>query len=361
MSTRVDADFPVPHTVAPHGRRRISAGPKLLIVPPAKCCLKRLRLPSSLYAALGDSQAPGCGHGSRRSPPHCQPCQLSRGLRSHPQTPPALAVSGEKSYRLLQEFVALGPRYLGSPGHSKAEQFILAHMRGAQIEQDKFTSQTAAGPFPMDNIVAKFPGNKDGVIVIAGHYDTNYPLRDTSFIGANDGGSNVGLMLEIGGQLRSHPPQGYSIWLVFTDGEEATVNWTDTDSLYGSRHLAHKWSDDGTAAKIKAFLLLDMVGDKELSIDRDTNSTPWLLDVVSRAAQRRRQQQHFFTRTITIGDDHLPFAAAGIPVADIIDLEYGFQNVYHHTSEDTADKCSAQSLQIVGDVMMETVRALNTR
>jgi glutaminyl-peptide cyclotransferase len=279
-----------------------------------------------------------------------------------PQTPPALKVGGAQAYQNLKDFVALGPRFLGSPGHAKAEQFIVSRLEvTAEIEQDKFNVQTAAGPFAMNNIIAKFPGKKDGIIVLAGHYDTNYPLRNTSFIGANDGGSNVGLMLEIAAQLRAHPPQGYSIWLLFTDGEEATVDWTHADSVYGSKQLAKKWYADGTAAKIKAFLLLDMIGDKELDIDRDGNSTPWLLDVVARAAQRAGQQSRFFVRSNTIEDDHLPFAAVGIPVADIIDLDYGFNNIYHHTTEDTPDKCSAASLQIVGDVVMETIRALNTR
>ncbi len=276
------------------------------------------------------------------------------------ETPAALKVNGEKAYQTLKDFVALGPRYLGSGGHAKAEQFILSHLEDAQIEQDKFTAQTAAGPFAMNNIIAKFPGKKDGIIVLAGHYDTNYPLRNTSYVGANDGGSDVGLMLEIAGQLRIHPPEGYSIWLLFTDGEEAMVEWTDADSVYGSKQLAKRWSEDGTAAKIKAFLLLDMIGDKALDVDRDTNSTPWLLDVVYRAAQRRGQESHFFARINTIGDDHLPFRAVGIPVADIIDISYGFDNIYHHTTQDTPDKCSAASLQIVGDVMMETIRALNT-
>ncbi len=278
-----------------------------------------------------------------------------------PDAPAALKISGQKAYQNLKEFVALGPRFLGSSGHAKAEQFILSHLDGAQIEQDKFNVQTAAGPFAMNNIVAKFPGKKDGVIVLAGHYDTNYPLKNTSYTGANDGGSDVGLMLEIASQLRSHPPDGYSIWLVFTDGEEAMVEWSDADSVYGSKHLAKKWSEDGTAAKIKAFLLLDMIGDKDLNIDHDANSTPWLLDVVYRAAQRTREQSHFFARNTSIQDDHLPFAAVGIPVADIIDLNYGFDNLYHHTTQDTPDKCSAASLQIVGDVVMETTRALNTR
>jgi Zn-dependent M28 family amino/carboxypeptidase len=278
-----------------------------------------------------------------------------------PDTPPALKVSGDGAFQLLKSFVDLGPRYLGSAGHTRAEQFIVSHLQGAQVEQDTFKVQTAAGEFPMNNIVAKFPGKKDGIIVLAGHYDTNLPLKDTNFIGANDGGSNVGLMLEIASQLRAHPPEGYSIWLVFTDGEEATVNWTDADSVYGSKHLAKRWADDGTAAKIKAFLLLDMIGDKDLHFEEDTNSTPWLAEVVRRSGQRLGMQSHFSPRANAIQDDHLPFRAVGIPVADIIDLDYGFDNLYHHTTQDTPDKCSPASLQITGDVVMETIRALNTR
>lgn len=276
-------------------------------------------------------------------------------------TPPAMKISGQKAYQNLKDFVALGPRYLGSEGHTKAEQFIVSHLEGAQIEEDRFNAQTVVGTFPMNNIIAKFPGKKDGIIVIAGHYDTNYPLRNTSYAGANDGGSNVGLMLEIASQLRSHPPEVNSIWLLFTDGEEAMKEWTDADSVYGSKQLAKKWASDGTAAKIKAFLLLDMIGDKDLDIDQDTNSTPWLQQLVFRAAQRVGQQSHISSRVDGIEDDHLPFRDVGIPVEDIIDLDYGFNNLYHHTTQDTPDKCSAESLQDVGDIVMESIRALNTR
>lgn len=315
---------------------------------------------STLFAgACHDTKTGGDAPAARQTAQ--QPELVAGDFDPKSDTPAALKISGQRAYQNLNDFVALGPRFLGSSGHAKAEQFIFSHLDGAQIEQDKFNVQTTAGPFAMNNIVAKFPGKKNGVIVLAGHYDTNYPLRNTSFIGANDGGSNVGLMLEIASQLRTHPPEGYSIWLVFTDGEEATVEWTDTDSVYGSKHLAKKWSEDGTAAKIKAFLLLDMIGDKDLDLDQDANSTPWLLNVVYRAAQRVGQQSHFFVRNNSIQDDHLPFRAVGIPVADLIDLDYGFDNLYHHTTQDTPDKCSAASLQIVGDVVMETIRALNTR
>jgi len=291
-----------------------------------------------------------------------------------PSTPPAIKLSGEKAFATLKEFVALGPRYLGSPGHAKAERFILAHLEGAQVEQDQFNVQTAAGPFAMNNIIAKFPGKKDGIIVLAGHYDTNLPLKDTTFIGANDGGSDVGLLLEIASQLRQQlkppticagicPPQleGYSVWLVFTDGEEATIEWTDADSVYGAKHLAQRWKHDGTAQRIKAFVLLDMIGDKDLHFEHEANSTPWLYEVARRAGARLHLESHFSDRYGAISDDHMPFRDAGIPVVDLIDLDYGFNNLYHHTTQDTPDKCSAQSLQVTADVVAETLRALNTR
>jgi Iap family predicted aminopeptidase len=317
-------------------------------------------LAATTLLACRDSKT-GAQAAEAQSQPIQRTEQRAEDFDPKPDTPPALKISGQRAYQNLKDFVALGPRPLGSSGHAKAEQFILSHLDGAQIEQDRFNVQTAAGPFAMDNIVAKFPGKKDGVIVLAGHYDTNYPLRNTSFVGANDGGSNVGLMLELASQLRSHPPEGYSIWLLFTDGEEATVSWTDADSVYGSKHLAKKWSQDGTAARIKAFLLLDMIGDKDLHLEHDTNSTPWLREVVVRAGQRLGQQTHFSSRDNEISDDHIPFREVGIPVVDIIDLDYGFDNLYHHTTQDTADKCSAESLQVVADVVMETIRALNTR
>jgi Zn-dependent M28 family amino/carboxypeptidase len=278
-----------------------------------------------------------------------------------PATPAAIKLSGEKAFATLKEFVQLGPRYLGSPGHAKAEQYILSHLEGAQIEQDQFNVVTAAGPFAMNNIIAKFPGKKDGIIVLAGHYDTNLPLKDTTFIGANDGGSDVGLLLEIANHLRQHPPEGYSIWLVFTDGEEATITWTDADSVYGAKHLAHRWQQDGTASRVKAFLLLDMIGDKDLHFEHEAYSTPWLYEVVRRAGSRLHLDAHFNDRYAPIQDDHLPFRDVGIPVVDLIDLDYGFDNLYHHTTQDTPDKCSAQSLQITADVVAETLRALNTR
>lgn len=273
---------------------------------------------------------------------------------------PAPRVDGKRAMQYVRETVAFGSRPIGSPAHRQVEDYIhqkLAAWHVAAVD-DAFTAQTAAGVYPMRNIVAKIPGNKDGIIVVAGHYDTNLPLPKT-YVGANDGGSSMGLMLEMADVLRGKQMQGYSVWLVWLDGEEATVHWTDTDSLYGSRHLAQLWQQDGTAKKIKAFLLLDMVGDADLNIDRDTNSTVWLEDLVRDAAVRLGYQSHFFARQLAVEDDHLPFAKIGVPVADLIDFDYGYDNVFWHTPQDTVDKLSPNSLQIVGDTVLETIRALD--
>jgi glutaminyl-peptide cyclotransferase len=281
-------------------------------------------------------------------------------LDPSPAAPPAPRVDGAAAFKLCYDFVSQGPRYVDSEGHKKAENFIHQHLAVITVEDDAFTAKTAAGDFPMRNIIAKIPGKKDGIIVIAGHYDTNLPLKNLNFVGANDGGSNVGLMLQMANEMKSRPNDGYSVWFVFTDGEEAMINWSAEDSVYGSKHLAKLWKQDGTAAKIKAFLLLDMIGDKDLGIFRETNSTPWLMETVQRAAARLGYARYFNGPESAIEDDHLPFKAVGIPVADLIDLNYGFNNVYHHTTEDTMDKLSPQSLEIVGNVVYETIRALNT-
>ncbi|MGA8617033.1 MAG: M28 family peptidase [Candidatus Sulfotelmatobacter sp.] len=280
-----------------------------------------------------------------------------------PDTGPSPSIDGDRAMKYLKEIVALGPRPLGSANHKKVEDYILAHLKGDNIENDVFTADTPKGKFPVHNIIAKFPGSKEGIIVIASHYDTNYPLRNTSFVGANDGGSSSALLLELANQLRGKKRDGYSIWLVWDDAEESIKPDTEvdflSDSLYGIRHLAEKWQADGTLKKIKVFLLLDMVGDADLNIDHELNSAPWLEAVIYEAASRLGYQSHFFGRALPMEDDHLPFVQKGVPSADVIDFTYGFNNVFWHTTQDTVDKLSPKSLEIVGGTMLETVRILD--
>ena len=274
--------------------------------------------------------------------------------------PPSFDSSRAMQY--VKEIVAFGPRPNGSENHRRVEKYILSHLKGLDVEQDDFEVTPSEGRFPIHNIIAKFPGSKDGIIVMASHYDTNWPLRNIPYIGANDGASSSALLLEIANQLRGKKLEGYSLWLLWDDGEESMrLPWYDPESLYGVRHLAQKWQDDGTLKKVKAFILEDMIGDADLNIDRIIECTPWLEDLVLDAATRTGYQSHFFARQISAEDDYRPFEDRGVPSVDIIDFEYGYNNVFWHTTEDTVDKLSPKSLAIVGTVTLETVRLLNQR
>jgi glutaminyl-peptide cyclotransferase len=280
----------------------------------------------------------------------------SSGAGADPSPP---SIDADRAIKYVREIVAFGPRPVGSPNHKKLENYIYTQLKGDVVEDDAFVADTPEGKFPVRSIIAKYPGTRDGIIVIAGHYDTNYPLKDTGYVGANDGGSSTAILLEMANQLRGKKRDGYSVWLVWTDGEEALKTWSDTDSVYGSRHLAERWEKDGTLKQIRAFLLEDMIGDADLNVDKDANSTPSLESIVYQAATRLGYQSHFFARTIGVEDDHLPFMKRGVPCADLIDLDYGYNNVFHHTPQDTIDKLSPKSLQIVGSVTLETVRLLD--
>jgi glutaminyl-peptide cyclotransferase len=274
--------------------------------------------------------------------------------------------NGAKALDYARDFVAIGPRSVGSPGHAQAEDFLRTHFKHDQVEEDSFTANTPIGMVSLRNFIVRFPGKKDGVIVLGTHYETNYPLKNINFVGANDGGSTTGLLLAIADQLRadvarSKTLDGFSVWLVFFDGEEAFQTWSASDSTYGSRHLAAKWGRDGTLQRIKALMLADMIGDKDLDIQHETRSTDWLVHLVGQAAHKFGYDKYFFQRDEPVDDDHMPFVQRGVPSIDVIDLDYGPNNSYHHTAQDTMDKISSHSLTIDGDVFMETIHLINQR
>jgi Zn-dependent M28 family amino/carboxypeptidase len=283
-----------------------------------------------------------------------------------PLVAPAQRFNGGKAWEYARDFAAIGPRWPTSPGHAKAEAFLRDHFQHDQLEEDAFTADTPIGPVNMRNFIVRFPGKKDGVIVLASHYETNYWLRNINFVGANDGAATTGLLMAIADQLRADTTRGrkldgYSVWLVFFDGEEAIKSWSASDSTYGSRHLAAKWGRDGTLSRIKAFILTDMIGDKDLDIQRESRSAGWLVDLVRQAANKFGDERYFFQTEEAVEDDHLPFVERGVPSIDLIDLDYGPNNSYHHTAQDTLDKISARSLAIDGDVIMETIRLIDLR
>ncbi|MGA7340310.1 MAG: M28 family peptidase, partial [Terracidiphilus sp.] len=283
-----------------------------------------------------------------------------------PPTILAQHFDGARAYEYAREFAAIGPRWPTGPGHVKAEEFLRSHFLHDRCEEDAFTADTPIGPVAMRNFIVRFPGSKPGEIVLATHYETNYPLRTINFVGANDGASTTGLLMAIADRLREQTAHGktldgYSVWLVFFDGEEAIQSWSESDSTYGSRHLAARWGRDGTLNQVKAFLLADMIGDKDLDIQRETNSTAWLVTLVAQAAKRFGDERYFFQKEMAVEDDHLAFVERGVPSIDVIDLDYGPDNSYHHTAQDTMDKISAHSLTIDGDVFMETIRLIDQR
>ncbi len=319
--------------------------------------LPLLALASAIACSKGSSSTPAENAAGANAPapePAATPASL-------PDPGPLPQIDSKRAFQYIKEIVAFGTRPMGSENHKKVENYITSHLKGDQVEDDAFTAETVEGEFPVRNIIAKYPGTKDGIVVILGHYDTNYPLRNVGFVGANDGGSSAAILLEYANHLRGKKRDGYSVWLVWTDGEEAVRQWTDTDSLYGSRHLAEKWEKDGTLKRIKALLVMDMIGDADLNIDRETNSTPWLIDLVYEAAERGGVQSHFYARAGAIEDDHLPFVKRGVPSLDVIDLDYGYNNVFHHTPQDTLDKLSPRSLEIVGNTTLEAIRMLDQR
>jgi len=314
---------------------------------------------SAMLAGCNGSQTQPGSNPQPQPQPQATPFQSVRdGVTPQPVPVGALKINADKAWQYNKEVVGFGSRPVGSEGHAKLEAWIKSKLKNDNLEVDEFPIDSPAGKFTGRNYIAKFPGKKDGIIVIAGHYDTVYNLPK-AFVGANDGGSSTALPIAIADVLRGKPNDGYSVWILLTDAEEAFQKWSATDSLYGTKHLAEKWKQDGTAAKIKAFILVDMIGDKDLDIDEDRNSTPWLRKVVYQAASDLGEQSHFFVRPNEIEDDHLPFARIGVPVVDIIDIDYGYNNVFHHSVEDTLDKESEKSLEIVGNTVLETVRLLN--
>ena len=329
-------------------------------------CRLWLKICLQLLVAVALATAAACTKGTNATASAAPQSESPATTPAPPEAAPADSaplphIDSKRAFQYTREVTAFGPRYMGSENHKKLERYILDHLKGDQVEDDAFTADTVEGKFPVRNIIAKFPGTKDGIIVILGHYDTVYPLRDSGFVGANDGGSSTAILLEYANQLRGKMRDGYSVWLVWTDGEEAVRQWTNTDSVYGARHLAEKWEKDGTLKKIKALMVMDMIGDADLDIVRDTKGAPWLLDLIYAAAERGGYQSHFYAQQGPIEDDHVPFVNRGVPCADVIDLDYGYNNVFWHSPQDTMDKLSPKSLEIVGDTILETIHMLDQR
>ena len=271
------------------------------------------------------------------------------------------AIDGGKALEHVRWQMSLGPRPPGSEALQKCREYLMRHLRGFgyQVEEDAFDAQTPYGTKKMVNLIARKGVGKGGAIALASHYDTKY-MEGKNFVGANDGGSSTGLLLELARVLASRNDH-LEYWFVFLDGEEAFIEWSTFDSTYGSRHLAKRWKQDGTASRIRALVLLDMVGDRNLDIMKERNSTPWLSEMVWTAAGQAGLQSIFSSVESYVEDDHIPFLDAGIASVDLIDLNYGPGNSYWHTEEDTLDKVSAESMEKTGRLVLHLLPMLQEK
>jgi Zn-dependent M28 family amino/carboxypeptidase len=275
-----------------------------------------------------------------------------------PVRKPPSGVNGSLALGHVDKLVAFGARASGSPGIAKAQAYILNTLKqlNLELEQHDFLAATPNGPVSMKNIVAKLRGQDSPVVILASHYDTLL-MRNAPFVGANDGASSTGLLLELA-RVFSTRKNKLTLWFVFFDGEEAQLQWTETDSLYGSRYFVDKLRAEGQTGGIKAVILMDMIGDRDLKIENDLTSTPWLMELARESARELGHRSSLAQTTKGIVDDHVPFIRAGIPAVDLIDYEFGFNNSYWHTPNDTLDKVSAQSLKTVGDIVVRMVEKL---
>jgi glutaminyl-peptide cyclotransferase len=274
-----------------------------------------------------------------------------------PRAAAATKFDGARAWTDLQRQVAFGPRPSGTPALVKTRQYILDQLKAAGIpaREQTFTATTPAGPVSMTNVIATIAGRRSERIVLASHYDTKRaPFK---FVGANDGASSTAALLELGRALAKSQP-AFSIELLFFDGEEAVNwDWAGTDNTYGSRYYVQAAQKAGTLGTIKALVLLDMIGDRDLAIRRESYSTPWLVEAVWSAAARIGHGSTFVTELTTVEDDHINFVRAGVPAVDVIDLD----NPTWHTAQDDVEHVSQKSLQIVGDVILAALPAIEQR
>ena len=281
---------------------------------------------------------------------------IAMGLTIAAQAPPP-KFDSSRAWEHLRQLVAFGPRPAGSPALDQTRTYMKAQLAstGATVAEQAWDDQTPLGTVHMVNLIATLPGQKSDRLVFAGHYDTKR-FREFRFVGANDGASSGAFLLELARALKGRR-NALTIELLFLDGEEAVIDWAGTDHTYGSRHYVAAAGQDGSIRSLKAFILVDMIGDRDLALRREANSTSWLTDLIWEAAARRGHTRHFLGSTTFIEDDHLPFLEAGVPAVDLIDLDYPAW----HTRGDLMDQVSAESLQVIGDVLLDALPSIEAR
>ncbi|MFZ3215715.1 MAG: M28 family peptidase [Candidatus Acidiferrales bacterium] len=319
----------------------------------------------ALFCVLAcDGRSPGANFSAANAAASTQAANPSAAL-----PPPATGgFDGTRAYEHVRRLVAIGPRPPASDGIHRAQAYIIGQLKsfGCPVEEHDFHGSTPLGNLPMKNIIAKIPGTGRNIVLYATHYDT---VRLPNFVGADDGGSGTGTMLELARILCARKTRiTLNTWIVFFDGEEAqqewadknSVQWTDANSTFGSREMAASMALSGDLKYVKAMILADMIGPSDLKIKRDTGSTRWLTDLIWATAARLGYGHVFVNESTTVGgDDHFSFIRRGVAACDIIDFDVA--STYWHTPQDTLDKVDPRSLAIVGHVFIETLPALDKK
>jgi glutaminyl-peptide cyclotransferase len=266
---------------------------------------------------------------------------------------------GKAALEFTRKATSFDVRPAGSDNLKKCREWVVSQLKplGGELILDSFPASTPNGPAPMVNILYKFPGSSGKAIVVSGHYDTKQ-ISMAHFVGANDGGSSTGFLIEFARAVAKRKQHTDDIFIVFFDGEEAVGNWSATDSRYGSRHLVAKWGAEGFLPRVKALINVDMIGDKDLDILYDVNSSQSLHESIWQSATKLGYGKNFKRDQSGADDDHMPFVDAGVNAIDLLDLDYGPDNSYWHTDKDTIDKLSAHSFQVVGDVLLDILNNL---
>lgn len=299
------------------------------------------------------------GSGTSPDPPFAAKV-AEQQLPGATDAPPAEQMGGfdgKRAYAHVVKQVGFGPRPTGSPAIAQLQDYLQSELKsyGCTVETDSFSADTPAGRLPMKNILVKIPGEKPGIILLGTHYDTK---RLENFVGADDGGSSTGVMLELARNLCKQKGR-YAVWIAFFDAEESVNReWQDPDNTYGSRQMAARFAASGDLPKIKAFLLADLVGNRTPHFKRE--GTEWLSELVWSVAKRLGYGAIFLDVQDQVSDDHDSFLKRKVPSVDVIDLDLN-DVPYWHTPRDTLDKIDARTLAIVGHVFLESVKELQAK
>ncbi|MEO7712983.1 MAG: M28 family peptidase [Gemmatimonadaceae bacterium] len=288
-------------------------------------------------------------------------------------TAPKTAFDGNAAMEYTKAQLAFGPRVPGTLAHVKAGDWItkMMRLRADTVIEQRFTHRTLAGKeLPLRNVLARFNPAASQRILYLTHWDTRPTAdedrvlgnRGTPIPGANDGAAGVGLLIALGDALKKTPP-GIGVDLLFVDGEDYGTSFVPpySDVLLGSQYFAANLPSPDYRPIYG--VLWDMIADKDLNILQEARSVTSAPEVVSRVWQKAAElgyARYFIPRVgQDVTDDHVPLLAKGLRVIDVIDIDYGppapgggASPSFHHTLEDTIDKISVRSLQIVGDVAL---------